>query len=65
MKSSGQLEKILNAQISPLIKVGIGYKGETSKSKVQGSKDITFVKVVIKENRGYSEKGNKGEKSGV
>ena len=36
MKSSRQLDQILNAQISPLIKVGIGYEGETSKSKVEG-----------------------------
>ena len=46
MKSSEQLEKILNAQISPLIKVGIGYEGENSKSKVEYNKDVTFVKTV-------------------
>ena len=34
MKSFGQLDKILNAQISPHIKVEIGYEGETKKSKV-------------------------------
>ena len=33
-KSTEQLDKMLNAQRSPLIKTGIGYKGETSKSKV-------------------------------
>ena len=49
MKISGQLDKITNAQRYPLIKVGIGYKGETGKSKVEGNKDITFVKAVIKE----------------
>ena len=44
MKSSEQLEKILNAQRSPLIKAGIGYEGETCKSKVEDNKNIIFVK---------------------
>ena len=46
MNSSGQLEKMLNAQRPPLIKAGIGYEGETSKSKVEDNKNIIFVKVV-------------------
>ena len=29
MKSSGQLDQILKAQRSPLIKAGIGYEGKT------------------------------------
>ena len=33
MKSSDKLNKILDAQRSPLIKTGIGYEGETSKFK--------------------------------
>lgn len=50
MKISEQLDKMLNAQRSPLIKARIGYEGENSKSKVEYSKNITFVKAVIKEN---------------
>ena len=50
MKSSEPLEKIPNAQISPLIKTGIGYEVENSKSKVEDNKNITFVKTLIKEN---------------
>jgi len=50
MTSIEQLDKILNAQRSPLIKIKIGYEGENSKSKVEDNKNITFVKVVIKEN---------------
>ena len=46
MKSSEQLNKILDAQISPLIKTGIGYEGETSKSKEEDNRNIIFVKVV-------------------
>ena len=46
MKSSGQLDQILNAQRSPLIKTGIGYEGETSKSKVEDNMNIIFVKAV-------------------
>ena len=46
MKSSGQLDQILNAQRSPLIKAGIGYEGETSKSKVEDKKNMNFVKAV-------------------
>ena len=46
MKSSKQLDKILNSQISPLIKAGLGYEGETSKSKVKYKWNIIFVKVV-------------------
>ena len=46
MKISEQLEKILNAQRSPLIKAGIGYEGETSKSKVEDNKKNIFVKAV-------------------
>ena len=46
MKSSGQLDQILKAQRSPLIKAGIGYEGETSKSKVEDNKKIIFVKAV-------------------
>ena len=46
MKSSGQLDKMVNAQRPPLIKVGIGYEGETSKSKVEDNRKIIFVKAV-------------------
>ena len=46
MTSTKQLDKILNAQRSPLIKSGIRYEGETSKSKVEDNKNIIFVKVV-------------------
>ena len=46
MTSIEQLDKILNAQRSPLIKAGIGYEGETSKSKVEDNKNIMFVKAV-------------------
>ena len=46
MTSSEQLDKIINAQRSPLIKTGIGSEGETSKSKVEDNKNIIFVKVV-------------------
>ena len=49
MKSSGQLDQILNAQKSPLINAGIGYEGETSKSKVEDNRNVIFVKAV-KEN---------------
>ena len=49
MKSSGQLDQILNAQRYPLINAGIGYEGETSKPKVEDNKKIIFVKAV-KEN---------------
>ena len=49
MKGSGQLDQILNAQRSPLIKVGIGYEGETSMSKVEDNRNVIFVKS-IKEN---------------
>ena len=48
MKISEQLEKILNAQIYPLINTGIGYEGEYNKSKAEDNKAINFVKVVIK-----------------
>ena len=46
MKSFGQLDKMLNAQRSPLIKAGIGYEGETSESKVEDNKNVIFVKAV-------------------
>ena len=46
MKSSRQLDQILNAQSSSLIKTGIGYEGETSKTKVEDNRNIIFVKVV-------------------
>ena len=46
MKSSEQLDQILNAQRSHLIKAGIGYEGETSKSKAEDNKKIIFVKAV-------------------
>ena len=44
MTSSDKLNKILDAQISPLIKTGIGYEGESSKGKEKENKNITFVK---------------------
>ena len=37
---------MLNAQRSPLIKAGLGYVGETSKSKAEDNKNIIFVKAV-------------------
>ena len=46
MKRSKQLDKILNSQRYPLIKNGIGYEGETNKSKVEDNQNIIFVKVV-------------------
>ena len=46
MTRTEQLDKIINAQRSPLIKAGIGYEGETSKSKVEDNKNIIFVKAV-------------------
>ena len=46
IKGSEQLDQILNAQRSPIIKTGIGYEGETSKSKVEDNKKIIFVKAV-------------------
>ena len=48
MKSYKQLDKIINSQRCPLIKNGIGYEGETSKSKVEDNKNIIFVKFVTK-----------------
>ena len=45
-RSTEQLDKMLNSQRSPLIKAGIGYEGETSKSKVEDHMNINFVKVV-------------------
>ena len=41
-----QLDQILNAQRYPLIKAGIGYEGETSKSKVEDNKNIIFLNAV-------------------
>ena len=41
-----KLENILNAQRYLLIKTGIAYEGETSKSKVEDNKNIIFVKAV-------------------
>ena len=46
MKISGHLDQILNAQRSPLIKTGIGYEGETSKSKVEDNRNFIFVKAI-------------------
>ena len=48
MKSSGQLDHIIKAQRSPLIKAGIGYEGETSKSKLEDNKKIIFIKAIKK-----------------
>ena len=50
LKVVAQLDQILNAQGSPLVNIEIGYEGESSKSKVEDKKAITFVKVVLKEN---------------
>ena len=55
MTSTEQLDKILNAERSPLIKARIGYEGETSKSKVVGNKNIIFVKAV--KDNGAAQKG--------
>ena len=46
MTSIEQLDRILNAQRSPLINTGIRYEGETSKSKVEDNRNIIFVNVV-------------------
>ena len=46
MKSSRQLDQVLNAQRYPLLKTGIGYEGETSRSKVEDNRNIMFVKAV-------------------
>ena len=46
MKISEDLDKILNSERCPLIKTGLGYVGETSKSKVEENRNITFVKAV-------------------
>ena len=46
MKSSEQFEKIINAEICPLIKTRLGYEGEKSNSKVEDNRNITFVKAV-------------------
>ena len=40
MTSTEQLNKILNDQRSPLINTGIGYEGETNKSKVEDNQNI-------------------------
>ena len=41
---AGKLNEILDAQRSPLIKIGIGYEGESSKGKEKENKNIIFVK---------------------
>ena len=46
MKSTRQLDNMLNAQRSPLIKAGLGYVGESSKSIIEHNKKIIFVKAV-------------------
>ena len=46
MTSTEQLDMILNAQRSPLIKAGIGYEAETSTSKARDNKKIIFVKAI-------------------
>ena len=46
MKSSRQLDQIINAQRPPHIKAGIGYEGETSKSKIEDKRNVIFVKAV-------------------
>ena len=62
MKSTEQLDKILNVQRSPLIKAGIGYEGETSKSKVEDNNNIIFLKVV-KDNEATQKGTTKAEAS--
>ena len=42
--SSSKLNEILDAQRSPMIKIGIGYEGESSKGKEKENKNIIFVK---------------------
>ena len=42
--SSSKLNKILDTQGSPMIKTGIGYEGESSKSKEKENREIIFVK---------------------
>ena len=42
--SSSKLNEILVAQISPMIKTGIGYEGESSKGKEKVDREIIFVK---------------------
>ena len=46
IKISEQLNQILNAQRFPLIKAGIGYERQNSKSKVEYNNNIIFVKDV-------------------
>ena len=46
MTSSEQLDKILNSPRCPLINTGLGYEGETSKSKVEDNMNIIFVKAI-------------------
>ena len=50
LKGVEQLDMILNAKISPLVKVSIGYEEESRNSKEEDKKAITFVEAVIKEN---------------
>ena len=38
------MDQILNAQRSPHKNVGIGYEGETSKSKVEDNRNVIFLK---------------------
>ena len=42
--SSSKLNEIMVAQRSPMIKTGIGYEGESSKSKEKENREIIFVK---------------------
>jgi len=50
IKGPEKLDVILNAQRSPLMKVGLGYEGESSESKIEEKKTTTFVKVVKGDN---------------
>ena len=62
MTSTEQLDMILNDQRSPLIKVGMGYEGETSKSKIEDNKNIIFAKAV-KDNETAQKGTTKAESS--
>lgn len=46
IKGYEKLDVILNAQRSPLIKIGLGYEGESSKSNAEDKITISFVKLL-------------------
>lgn len=58
IKGSENLDVILNTQRSPLMKIGLGYKGESNDNKAEEKKAINFVKVIKGDNDNphYSER---------